>query len=1189
MENALKTEKCLFKTYRYYQKEADDAIYQELLTSNKCLVKMFCGTGKSLIMRNCKINKSKNLIVYVFPSLNLINQFYDDYLSDIKDDVLKVSSDDGSTTDIATIIAHLQNKRIKNKIICITYQSFELLLNNLGDLKIDVCYYDEAHHAVGQKYQTFIFGNTSSCLKQIFFTATPKNANGIIMYDRDNIDQNMCGKLVYDYSYLRGVNEGYLNPFEIRIDMYTDNTNKSVYECIARAIIASGNSRCLTFHSDVNTDRNTSVRKFVDETEFVRVFVNVLKKEFSDRAKYYKKVKMFALDASILPSERKSILKQFDNTPNNEVIVISSCETIGEGIDTKNANMCVFVDPKSSFVKITQNIGRIVRKIFGQDKPNSTILIPCWIDKTKYLECDGDKEKCDEIIRQDMAEGGNCNSILNVMSALKQEHEDLYDICLHYPDCFSPQEIENNLVRQGFTILDEDMDLNEGLEYFELELDEDHEEFNTNEELLMKVANDNDVCIEVYTNSLEEPVERYNTECESGEIVRMYKDEREDGEDIYRPIVKKESGEKKTKDIVEAPDKIKRLNVKVHTNPDVKVLWNVVGELDLTKDICSCIIDCEVVKYDPMEVAEGIVQRAKQREENGENLLPKKCCQDKKKEHLAEELQEHKDAGKLGHWKDALKEKGKSKCPTKVKEYLDLYLKGWNEQQDLEEIALQNVKEIVLRSKKRKLEGKNLLPKQLLDKRKIKEYSEEEIREHKDAARLQNLKNGLKGAGTTTCHDKVKKYLDLNLDGWNDDLEAISLKNAKDVVFRAKKREVEGKNLLPKGKCKNKNQNYTEKEDQEYKDAKKLGHWKQALKGQGNSKCPNSVKGYLDLYLKGWNDEQDLEGKSLQNAKDIVFRAKKRENEGLNLFPRKNSSNKNQSEERQQEDKDSRKLDYWIQSLKGKGQGGKCYDEVRDYLDTNLPNWRKKHQNTTIIEEHDEEYVFEKKPIKSTKIHRQSLVPNKTETCEQKKHRTKNELSTYHQKYITMRSDTLASHFKGNPEEFTNYHTCRDENLETFQEKPHEIACKFLESFKTKRQKTVVDMGCGLAKIANHFAGDKRFKFINYDHVSVAQNIEVCDISSMPLDDDTVDICIMCFALWGSNCADYVKQAYRVLETQGSLYLIDSTKRWSDKNTDGYIEEGMEGSRLKILLENTGFKIVNQKIEKFCLFHCVKI
>ena len=213
----------------------------------------------------------------------------------------------------------------------------------------------------------------------------------------------------------------------------------SVYETIARAILASGNNRVLTFHSDVNTDRDTSVLNFVDQNEFIKIFDKVQKEEFP-KFKKYKNYKMIAFTSSMGIKERKSILKKFDESNENTIYIISSCETIGEGIDTKNANMCVFVDPKSSYIKIIQNIGRIVRKVFGVDKPNSTILIPCWVDRTKYLECEGDREKCDEVIRSEMNKDGDFNGILNVVSALKQEDEDLYDICLHYQDKFSPSE-----------------------------------------------------------------------------------------------------------------------------------------------------------------------------------------------------------------------------------------------------------------------------------------------------------------------------------------------------------------------------------------------------------------------------------------------------------------------------------------------------------------------------------------------------------------------------------------------------------------------------------------------------------------------------------------------------------------------------------------------------------------------------
>ena len=88
------------KNYRYYQKETDDNIYNELQKNNKCIVKMFCGTGKSLIMKKCKINKNQKLIVYVFPSLALIEQFNTDYMIDFdKQFLLKISSEYDSTTN----------------------------------------------------------------------------------------------------------------------------------------------------------------------------------------------------------------------------------------------------------------------------------------------------------------------------------------------------------------------------------------------------------------------------------------------------------------------------------------------------------------------------------------------------------------------------------------------------------------------------------------------------------------------------------------------------------------------------------------------------------------------------------------------------------------------------------------------------------------------------------------------------------------------------------------------------------------------------------------------------------------------------------------------------------------------------------------------------------------------------------
>ena len=186
-----------------------------------------------------------------------------------------------------------------------------------------------------------------------------------------------------------------------------------------------------------------------------------------------------------------------------------------------------------------------------------------------------------------------------------------------------------------------------------------------------------------------------------------------------------------------------------------------------------------------------------------------------------------------------------------------------------------------------------------------------------------------------------------------------------------------------------------------------------------------------------------------------------------------------------------------------------------------------------------------------------------------------------------MRSDNLAHHFQENPNDFVDYHRVRDECFQTFE--AEDIPCNRiileLDKIKTKKGgKQVVDMGCGTASISTNFKDDTRFQFTNYDHVAINNTVQVCDISAMPLEDDSVDICIMSLALWGSNCEEYLKEAYRVLETNGTLYIIDSTKRWSEE--DG----SQDANKLKQMLETNGFQIKEKdtRIDKWCYFKCTK-
>ena len=72
---------------------------------------------------------------------------------------------------------------------------------DIANAVADVTHFDEAHHCTADTYRKLIFGfeenidgplNSRFSKKQIFYTATPRNDNGVIMFE-DNDDDNEEG------------------------------------------------------------------------------------------------------------------------------------------------------------------------------------------------------------------------------------------------------------------------------------------------------------------------------------------------------------------------------------------------------------------------------------------------------------------------------------------------------------------------------------------------------------------------------------------------------------------------------------------------------------------------------------------------------------------------------------------------------------------------------------------------------------------------------------------------------------------------------------------------------------------------------------------------------------------------------------------------------------------------------------
>jgi SAM-dependent methyltransferase len=207
----------------------------------------------------------------------------------------------------------------------------------------------------------------------------------------------------------------------------------------------------------------------------------------------------------------------------------------------------------------------------------------------------------------------------------------------------------------------------------------------------------------------------------------------------------------------------------------------------------------------------------------------------------------------------------------------------------------------------------------------------------------------------------------------------------------------------------------------------------------------------------------------------------------------------------------------------------------------------------------------------------------KKETTEQKQQRVLPILSQLHKLYKTMNSQTLHKHFEDNPDDWINYHKISKENEESFpdEEIPYKKVIEYLENIPGKKSKDVADLGCGEARVCEHFSESDRFKFINMDHVSCSDLVVKQDIKDTLLDDYSMDIVVLCLAMWGSNCKAYITEANRILDENGVLLIIEATKRWTNEETG-------ENKLVKLLKDNN-FTIKNIEEEKFMFIECIKV
>ncbi|XP_030008589.1 ribosomal RNA-processing protein 8 [Sphaeramia orbicularis] len=162
--------------------------------------------------------------------------------------------------------------------------------------------------------------------------------------------------------------------------------------------------------------------------------------------------------------------------------------------------------------------------------------------------------------------------------------------------------------------------------------------------------------------------------------------------------------------------------------------------------------------------------------------------------------------------------------------------------------------------------------------------------------------------------------------------------------------------------------------------------------------------------------------------------------------------------------------------------------------------------------------------------------------------------------------------FKQDPEAFWIYHKGYTAQVQRWPANPVDAIIHFIQQKPSSL--VVADFGCGDCKIAQSVKN----KVHSFDFAATCELVTVCDMANVPLEDASVDIAVFCLSLMGTNLADFLAEANRVLKMRGILKIAEVASRF--ENARNFITA----------LSNLGFKMVSKDTENthFYSFEFVK-
>lgn len=155
----------------------------------------------------------------------------------------------------------------------------------------------------------------------------------------------------------------------------------------------------------------------------------------------------------------------------------------------------------------------------------------------------------------------------------------------------------------------------------------------------------------------------------------------------------------------------------------------------------------------------------------------------------------------------------------------------------------------------------------------------------------------------------------------------------------------------------------------------------------------------------------------------------------------------------------------------------------------------------------------------------------------------------------TVTGDQAKEMFDKDPSLFQVYHRGYDTQKSKWPMNPLNRVILYVKSLP--KPYVIADFGCGDAKLATSVDHTVH----SFDLIAANSNVIACNMADVPLSNASVDVCVFCLSLMGTNISDFIKEARRVLKKGGRLKICEIASRFS--SVDNFTRD----------VEKLGFKL----------------